>query len=453
MLKMKLTSLILTFFIVNLSFAQTTVTPGDGTLALAIQEAQPNDVLQLIGGAVYTHSSSKSFALLDKPIVIQVEPASTEKAIIKLAEFVSAGSYYFFMLLNGSSLTLKGLDINGLVDEVPLAKSMIKFDGSPDPTAAKIGTIRFEDCVFHDFADNIIHGMTESTMKGMIQDSLFINNVIVYNAQAFLQYKHVSLRYLELKNTTIYKLSSMAIKIGKERYRGYTKISPTAFIDHCIFDDMGGEHGHIQVDNAYYPFTIINCIISNIQDPTQPGLFMNDPKIDTAAIVKNTCFWKSGSPPSKVEPLWPGYVFQDTVTMDPEYKDAANGDFTLPVGSTLLTFGTDSGPIGDPRWATNASTDVRQGQGKISADFYLSQNYPNPFNPTTTIDFSIMKKAHVQLHIYDISGSIVATLVSGELNSGIYSVKWDASKIWSGIYFYRLTTDGKSEMRKMTLLK
>jgi hypothetical protein len=434
---------------VSLSFAQTTVVPGDGTLAAAILSAQPGDILELIGGAEYTHSSSGSIAVLNKPMTIRVKPGSTQKAIIRLADSASASrKYYFFMIMDGTALTMKGLEIHGLLNGVPIAMSMIKFDGSPNPTVSKIGTMKFEDCVFHDFIDNIVHGMTAATCTGLIQDSLFIDNVIVYNASAFLQYKHVSLRHLELRNSTMYRLEGMALKIGKEFNYRQTKITPTGFIDHCTFDDMGGPlHGHIQVDNAYSSLTVSNCIISN-QDVVvnQPALYFLDPMVDTAVIIRSTCFWKCGPPNSYTGSSWKGYVFQDSTTMNPEYRDPANGDFTLPSNSPLLTFGTDGGPIGDPRWAINGPTNREETLGAIPGDTYLSQNYPNPFNPSTTISYRLSVDSKVWITIHDLLGREVVQLVNAEQTAGRYSVVWDAKSQPSGMYVCRLAGAAKGDM-------
>lgn len=354
----------------------------------------------------------------------------------------------------GVSLTLKGLDIHGMIGDSTVAMSMIKFDGEPDPAQSRVGTIRFEDCIFHDFRDNIVHGMTESTMKGLHQDSLIINNVIVYHADAFLQYKHPSLHYLELKNSTIYQLRSMAIKIGKERYRGCTHISPITYIDHCTFDDMGGDHGHIQIDDAFFPVTVSNCIISNIQkNGIQPGLFLNDPKIDPAVTVLNTCFWNSGPSVSVTEPFWPGYIFMDSISLDPEYRDAEHGNFALPGDSPLVTFTSDTGQVGDPRWGTYTLSDLTGKNDKFSSNYQLQQNYPNPFNPLTTIEYFIDVPSDVKLVIYNISGALVETVVDERVGRGNYSITWDGSQFPSGIYFYKLLTNGESNTRKMILVK
>ncbi len=469
------------------SLAQTitSVTPGNGTLAAAIVVAAPGDILQLTGGAEYTHSSGTSIASLTKPLTIQVTPGSTQKAIIKLAESASpSSSYYYFYVKDGAALTLKGLEIHGLLNGVAVAKEMLYFDGRPDPSTAKIGTFRFENCVFHDFADNIVHGMKDDYDRGLIQDSVFIDNVIVYNAQAFLQYKHVKLRHIEMKNSTIYKIQGLGLKIGKIGYRcilanggakPYTSlypdstITPTGFIDHCTMNDMGDIHGHIQVDDAFQKITISNCIVSNqdraiggpyisVLGSLQPALYLQDPRPDTAFFIQNVCFWKTatqadaGSESWVGGPPWHGYIFQDTLSIDPNYKDTANGDFTLPDNSPLQTCGTDGGPIGDPRWAQSA-TQVSQANGTIPSNFQLSQNYPNPFNPVTSIEYRVPSETNVKLIIFDFLGREVATLVNEEKQSGRYSVTWDGTRYPSGVYFYRLTAGDFIEIKKVILLK
>lgn len=92
--------------------------------------------------------------------------------------------------------------------------------------------------------------------------------------------------------------------------------------------------------------------------------------------------------------------------------------------------------------------------GNLTADKYLlSQNYPNPFNPTTKIDFSIPKSGFVTIKIYDILGKEVKSLLSQNMTSGAYTVTFDASKLSSGTYFYRLDVNGFSDIKKMTVLK
>ncbi len=85
--------------------------------------------------------------------------------------------------------------------------------------------------------------------------------------------------------------------------------------------------------------------------------------------------------------------------------------------------------------------------------YELSQNYPNPFNPTTSIQYSIISNQFVSLKVYDILGNVVSILVDENKTAGTYEVKFDASDLASGIYFYNLVTNGFVTTKKMILLK
>ena len=88
----------------------------------------------------------------------------------------------------------------------------------------------------------------------------------------------------------------------------------------------------------------------------------------------------------------------------------------------------------------------------------LIGNAPNPFNPRTTIEFATVGSGHVALKVYDVSGRLVRTLADEGLPAGIHSRVWDSKddhgvSVASGVYFYRLTADGKTFTQKMMLLK
>jgi hypothetical protein len=92
----------------------------------------------------------------------------------------------------------------------------------------------------------------------------------------------------------------------------------------------------------------------------------------------------------------------------------------------------------------------------------LSGNYPNPFNPETTIKFSLKEDSDVNIKIYNIKGSVVRTLVDGEMSTAYHEVVWDGKdnagrSVSSGLYFYKMVSEGNSgrytSTKKMILLK
>lgn len=100
------------------------------------------------------------------------------------------------------------------------------------------------------------------------------------------------------------------------------------------------------------------------------------------------------------------------------------------------------------------SPSVEVALGAVPKQFLLEQNFPNPFNPATTIGFTLEKSGLTTVKVYDVIGREVATLVNEVLEAGTYYQKqFDASHLASGIYFVRLQSDGKQQLRKMYLLK
>ncbi|MDE3058201.1 MAG: T9SS type A sorting domain-containing protein [Bacteroidota bacterium] len=98
-------------------------------------------------------------------------------------------------------------------------------------------------------------------------------------------------------------------------------------------------------------------------------------------------------------------------------------------------------------------TSVRREDFVLPQRFTLDQNFPNPFNPATTIRYSIPAESKVVLKVYNLIGQEVATLVNTDQRVGTYSVQFDASKLASGVYFYRLSAGSFVQTKKLLLLK
>jgi hypothetical protein len=90
---------------------------------------------------------------------------------------------------------------------------------------------------------------------------------------------------------------------------------------------------------------------------------------------------------------------------------------------------------------------------KYPAEYSLSQNYPNPFNPSTRIKYALPKDGFVNLKLYDIMGREVATFVTGYKKRGWYEFEFNASRLSSGFYIYKLKVNDYISIKKMILLK
>ena len=121
-------------------------------------------------------------------------------------------------------------------------------------------------------------------------------------------------------------------------------------------------------------------------------------------------------------------------------------------GDLDLTLGNYSGTFNYFENNRQPST-VHSNSAQSPEKFELFQNYPNPFNPTTKISWKLAVGGHINLTIYNLQGQKVKSLLSASLLSGFHSIKFDASDLPSGIYFYQLQAGGYVETKKMVVLK
>ena len=98
-------------------------------------------------------------------------------------------------------------------------------------------------------------------------------------------------------------------------------------------------------------------------------------------------------------------------------------------------------------------TGIDDKQAFVPTVYRLNQNYPNPFNPSTIINFQIPEEGFVTLKVYDILGREVKTLVNENKTAGNYKIDFDAGKLASGVYVYRLNSKNFTEAKKMLLLR
>jgi len=157
------------------------------------------------------------------------------------------------------------------------------------------------------------------------------------------------------------------------------------------------------------------------------------------------------------------------------YSTAMGNAQRLPNGNTLIGWGannttasevgydkslryTISLPSGEWSYRTFKFNTVgivtnTNPSNNIVNDYKLSQNFPNPFNPVTKINFALPKSGLVTLKVYNLIGQEVAALVNEVKNAGTYSVNFNGANLSSGIYFYKISVNDFSEVKKMMLIK
>ncbi len=129
---------------------------------------------------------------------------------------------------------------------------------------------------------------------------------------------------------------------------------------------------------------------------------------------------------------FPNGTFDLEIVLD---HNASGGQDVLPVSLTVINSGVED--EGTP----------------IPFQYSLGQNYPNPFNPTTSIPYSLREAGVAKLIVYNVLGQKVATLVHQRREAGQHRAILDATKLASGVYFYRLEAGTFTQTRKMVLLR
>jgi hypothetical protein len=130
------------------------------------------------------------------------------------------------------------------------------------------------------------------------------------------------------------------------------------------------------------------------------------------------------------------------------YVNSGTGNLRIEVGNVENTSDTISY---DLTASAAEATGIEQ-TNKLDK-FGLFQNYPNPFNPTTTIVYNIPQRSNVSLKVYDLTGREIATLVQEVQEAGSHSVNFNAEKLSSGVYFYKITAGKFISVKKMILMK
>ena len=140
-----------------------------------------------------------------------------------------------------------------------------------------------------------------------------------------------------------------------------------------------------------------------------------------------------------------------TLTWTPTANDS--GNYLVPFTATNFLSGSKTTIIR----VIGTVTDVSEGHGSPRR-FELAQNRPNPFNPATTIQFQLATSGHVRLEVFDTAGRLRAVLIDGALLAGPHETRWlgqDAlgRQVPSGVYWYRLESNGLIRARRMVVLR
>jgi len=217
----------------------------------------------------------------------------------------------------------------------------------------------------------------------------------------------------------------------------------------------------INRDRASYTYNINGSLFSRLKEVWSNGQWVDESRYSYTYNV-------NGSLSSELKEIWSGH-----------WVNQSRFSYTYDVNWNPVIFSSDEWsnggwiPVNSDFWVTDVlgnkfsyycyngtlkykstTTNIGHIEQNLATEYVLSQNYPNPFNPTTAIGFSLLAVSNVTLKVYDILGKEVATLIhSRVMDEGKHEVEFDASNLPSGMYFYKLTANNFSQVKKMQVLK
>lgn len=186
------------------------------------------------------------------------------------------------------------------------------------------------------------------------------------------------------------------------------------------------------------------CVKSNIMPGDQAIILVGLMKGDSIIAATDSCTFKIDSTISEFTYLEFPIAIQSSLLPDSVLIMVASGLGSGQVGTELI--------VDEITFKVGGSTAVLE-EEIFPSTFFLNQNYPNPFNPSTSIQYQIAGISQVTLKVYDVLGNEVATLVNEAKRAGSYEVNFNASKLSSGIYFYKLQAGTFLKTKKMILMK
>jgi len=417
---------------------------GTDSLKQAVERAEPGTIIELItAGGIYANTAN---LLITVPLTIRAAEGLEEKPIVRQTD-PAASTRALFEIHDGGSLTLQGLELDGLAGTATPAKYLLCTDDSP---ITETYTLKVRDCYLHDvvLGDD---GNFFRAYAGTYADTVLFRDCLFTNSgKEGIRLKdetsgsgNYNVGYFEVTNSTFWLTRKEAVFIYAGDNVPYTP-GPAIRINHCTFDSCAYEGSMViaalQVDDTM----IRNCIFSNTPaDYTAVTLYGLLASIDYCNLFMT----------SPVVTEREASVGAHMLEYNPIYDDRLAGDFTLAQLSPLRGQAVDGKAMGDLRWSGEILVIPVNNMNVLPQTIRLSQNYPNPFNPATRIPFRLDHPGHVRLEVYNLLGECVTILLNQPLEVGEYTCTWRPEDLSSGIYLGRLSIDGKQGVIRMLYLK
>ncbi len=240
MKKRLLLSMLSVLLISVLSFAQTLVQPGDGTLSQAIADAQDGDVLQLVPGGEYTESTLFTLAEIHKAITIELlDPTSTDRAIVSITSNDGSSTPNFFSIGDSGSISLDNIEFDGSQNGTAAASHLVQVVVGTTTDSGFVHKIKVTNCLVHDLTGGVIDASNSSVKGIMVVDSVFVDNCIFHNTGTSIYMKYAGCDYIKVTNSTFYNIDSYGLRVAGPGESSWYNHTAGAYIDHTTWYNVG----------------------------------------------------------------------------------------------------------------------------------------------------------------------------------------------------------------------
>jgi hypothetical protein len=438
----------------------TKVAAGTDGISAALKATPAGGIVELTtSGGQYIEMMSDTIA---KDVTIRAAAGLAKKP-----EIYSGSATETFYVYTGG-LTISGVKFEGMPNGIPFGFNFIYWKAPATGVSSRFN-IKVDNCEFWNCQQRAISN-SDGTLTPL--DSLIVTNSKFVNTLKHPFYLKRTAgssnilpgayRYFLLENCLLLKTQTSSsdgwgVYMEPGDRDNVVAPPPVAIINHVTVDSCKG--GGLC---AYYlgGAIIKNCIVNNcVTGKDTSGynyqLYSHRAAGGPAVQLMNSLYYNNpNSAPLRTINLGattPPVITNLQAQVDPMFNNPGAMDYSLKAASPAKGKGTDGKDLG--YIAGGLSTAVETYSAQVPESFQLLQNYPNPFNPSTLIQFAVPKAGRYSVRVFTVLGQEVANLYDGEAVTGTYSVRFDASNLSSGVYFYTLTGENVSISKKMLLVR
>lgn len=412
------------------------VQAGKDSLKNALLKADEGEIIELITeGGQYTISAPLA---ISKNITIRGKAGLSELPVIMPETTVDSLNSLFYWS-SAKLLTLKNLKMNGQ------NKVSFIFKNEKNHSALKCDSVLIVNSGQNE------KGAVFVGLPGSMADSLVFTNVSFFHGLgrglvADMEAEGSGLynfNQLKLENCTVWDYPYSFVDVYGGDNIPFTP-SPQISINHCTFYDCATENGLV-INAREADFTNVRNSIFALSHAEQPVLALYGP----TAQVDYCDFYQTGPILLERSAKQGSHIWQ----LDPQFKDAEQGDFGLKETSYFWGKADDGYPLGDLRWTGKVMALETESPILNLNSYLLIKNYPNPFNGQTTIKIKTNESGLMYWAVVDARGRQIESGQQKMAGGQTVTLHWQADHLASGVYFFRVKLNNLMKVKKLLLMR